>query len=31
MYLLGSYVVLGVTVSAPAKSQGILNTYKTLK
>jgi hypothetical protein len=31
MYLLGSYVVLGVTASAPAKSQGNLNTYKTLK
>ncbi len=31
MYLLGSYAVLGVTVSAPAKSQGNLNTYKTRK
>jgi hypothetical protein len=31
MYLLGSYAVLGVTASAPAKSQGNLNTYKTLK
>ena len=31
MYSLGSYGVLKISVSAPSKSQGTLNTYKTHK